>query len=183
MNSSTSNSTNVSSVNLVGATPVASSSFSLGRLAELALRTDAQWAPLVARLALGGMILPHAAQKLFGWFGGYGFEGTLGFFTGVLGIPAPLAVAAILSEALGGVLLVTGLGARLGAAMVAGVLGTGAVMLHWQHGFFMNWFGNQAGEGIEFFILALGLAAITGLAGAGRYSLDRVIHARLPQQR
>ena len=58
--------------------------------------------PTLARLSLSVMIFPHGAQKMLGWFGGYGFSGTMGYFTGTLGIPAVFAFLAIVAEFFGG---------------------------------------------------------------------------------
>jgi putative oxidoreductase len=137
--------------------------------------TDAHLAPALARVALGATILPHGAQKLFGWFGGYGFTGTMNWFTGTMHVPWVLGVAAILAETMGGLLLIIGLGSRLAAASIAAVFVTATALVHWQHGFFANWFGNQKGEGIEYFILGLTLAAIVMMHGGGAASLDRAL--------
>lgn len=139
------------------------------------LKTDDDVAATIARLALGVMILPHGLQKTLGWFGGYGFSGTMGFFTDTMGIPWIFAFAAILAESVGGLMLILGLGARVASALVGITLFVAALTSHIQNGFFMNWFGQQQGEGIEFFILALGLALIVVLKGAGKLSADRAL--------
>jgi putative oxidoreductase len=139
------------------------------------LKTDDDVAGAIARLALGVMILPHGLQKTLGWFGGYGFSGTMGFFTDTMGIPWIFAFAAILAESVGGLMLILGLGARVASALVGITLFVAALTSHIQNGFFMNWFGQQKGEGIEFFILALGLALIVVLKGAGKLSADRAL--------
>src|SRR5947209_18176851 len=77
--------------------------------------TDDSTATMILRLVLGAVFFAHGAQKMLGWFGGYGFQGTLGFLTGVLHIPAPLAVLAILAEFLGGLGLMVGLLTRVAA--------------------------------------------------------------------
>jgi len=135
--------------------------------------TDGDWAPAIARVALGLVMLPHGAQKVFGWFGGYGFSATMGFFTGTLGIPAPLAVLAILAESVGALALVLGFAGRLMAVGIAAVMVGAVLMVHLPHGFFMNWSGTAAGEGFEYHLLALALAAIVMMRGSGRYSVDR----------
>jgi len=136
------------------------------------LATDRDWAPAIARVALGLVMLPHGAQKLLGWFGGHGFAGTMGFFTGTLGIPAPIAVLVILAESLGALALVLGLAGRVTAAGIAAVMVGAVGMAHLAHGFFMNWSGTAAGEGFEYHLLALALAAIVIVRGSGRYSID-----------
>ena len=134
-------------------------------------RRDA--AATVARVALGVMILPHGMQKLFGAFGGYGLEGTLGWFRSI-GVPTPLALAAIAAEFLGPIALVAGLGTRA-AALGLGITMIVAATQHASNGFFMNWFGNQKGEGVEFFVLAIALAVVVMIRGSGALSADRLL--------
>ncbi len=129
--------------------------------------------PFVARLALAIVIFPHGAQKLLGWFGGYGFGGTMGFFTQSMGIPWVLAFGAILVEFLAPLLLVAGLATRFAALSLGVVMAVAMTTVHLPHGFFMNWYGAQAGEGIEFFILAVGLSLSLVSSGGGRFSADR----------
>lgn len=141
------------------------------------LSTPADAAATVARLALGIMILPHALQKVFGLFGGYGLGGTMGFMTGALHIPAPLAALAIAAELLGGLGLIVGLAGRVAAFGVGSVMLGAVVTSHFQNGFFMNWAGTMpAGtEGFEFHLLALALAVVVMIRGSGRASLDRIL--------
>lgn len=146
------------------------------------LATSPDTAPLVLRLALGTVVGAHGLQKLFGWFGGYGFEGTQRFFTDVLGIPWVLGLAAILAESVGAAALIAGAATRLAALAVGITLATAAVLVHLPHGFFMNWGGDQAGEGLEFFLLAVPMAATLVVSGGGRWSLDRRWAQRPPQQ-
>lgn len=143
-------------------------------LLQRSLATDQGPAPLVLRLALGAMILPHGLQKTLGWFGGYGFNGTMGFLTGQAGIPWILALLAILAESVGGVMLLAGLGTRL-AAFGVGVTMVVAGMMHRTNGFFMNWTGSQKGEGWEFHLLAVAIAAALMILGGGRLSVDRAL--------
>jgi putative oxidoreductase len=128
----------------------------------------------VLRLALGAMILPHGLQKTLGWFGGYGFTGTMGFLTGQAGFPWILAFLAILAESVGGVMLLAGLGTRLAACGV-GVTMVVAATMHRANGFFMNWTGSQKGEGWEFHLLAVAIAAALVILGGGRLSVDRAL--------
>ncbi len=141
------------------------------------LATPADPTATIARLALGIMILPHGMQKLFGLFGGYGYAGTMGYFTETLGIPWLFAFLAIVAEFFGGLGLITGFLGRVAALGVGTVMLVGALMSHVQHGFFMNWSGQlQAGqEGFEFHILAVALALIVVLRGSGALSLDRLL--------
>ncbi|MBF5045652.1 DoxX family protein [Aggregicoccus sp. 17bor-14] len=125
------------------------------------------------RLTLGLVMLPHGLQKTLGGFGGYGFEGTMGFFTGTMHIPWPFALAAILAESLGALALVLGLGGRAAALGIAVNMAVAALTSHLDNGFFMNWFGNQKGEGFEYHLLAIGIALAVVVRGSGRWSLDR----------
>lgn len=138
--------------------------------------TTDSFSPTVARVALGLIILPHGGQHLLGWFGGYGFTGTLGWMTGDLGFPAPLAATALVLEFVAPLLLITGLGGRPAALAIIGIM-LGALSTHYSDGFFMNWFGKlEAGkEGFEYHLLAIALAAVVAISGSGRWSVDRVI--------
>ena len=131
-------------------------------------------APAVLRLALGIMILPHGLQKTLGWFGGYGFKGTVGYLTGSVGAPWALAVLAILVESVGGAMLIAGLGTRFAALGLIGVMAV-AARQHWSNGFFMNWAGAQKGEGVEFHLLALGIAVALLFLGGGALSVDGLL--------
>lgn len=129
-------------------------------------------AALILRLALGLMIFPHGAQKLLGWFGGYGFGGTMGYFTETLGIPWILGLATILLEFFGGLALIAGLAVRPVALGIGLIMAAAVLLVHAQHGFFMNWFGNQQGEGIEFFLLAIAISLTLLLKGGGKLAAD-----------
>jgi putative oxidoreductase len=91
------------------------------------------------------------------------------------GIPSLLAVLAIMAEFLGPLGLAVGLLARVAALGIAAVMLGAILTVHWQHGFFMNWYGNQQGEGVEYHLLAIGLAVARVLNRAGVWSLDAVI--------
>jgi putative oxidoreductase len=140
--------------------------------------THKSFAPLFLRLALGIMIFAHGAQKLLGWFGGYGYTGTMGYFTSNLHIPWVLAFAAILIEFFGGIALILGLFTRVAAFLVGLELIVAAFMIHVGNGFFMNWSGQQKGEGYEFFILVAGIAIALILKGGGALSLDSALCCR-----
>jgi len=135
------------------------------------------------RALLGAVMFPHGAQKLLGWFGGYGFEGTMGFFTQQVGLPSALALLVILAESVGALLLIAGLGTRLAAFGISAVMLGAVATTHAANGFFMNWFGNQPGEGFEFHLLALALSVPLVIAGGGRYALDSWVRARLEAPR
>lgn len=140
------------------------------------LATSPVVSPLLARITLGLVLLPHGAQHLLGWLGGYGFKGTLAWMTGTLGFPAPLAALAIIVEFLAPLALLAGLVARPAAVGVIGLM-LGAFSTHVTNGFFMNWFGAlPAGqEGFEYHIVVIALAAIVALEGAGAWSVDRLL--------
>jgi putative oxidoreductase len=139
------------------------------------ISTDSSnWTALIARLALGITIFPHGAQKLLGWFGGGGFNGTMGYFTESLGLPAIVALLVILIEFFGSLFLIFGFLTRISALGFIGLF-IGVTITHLQNGFFMNWGGTQNGEGIEFFILLFGLGIISLLAGAGKASIDAAL--------
>jgi putative oxidoreductase len=134
--------------------------------------------PVLVRLALGAVIFAHGAQKALGWFGGYGWTGTIGFFTSQLGVPAVLAALVILGEFLGAIGLVTGTLTRIAAAGIVVIMIGALLMVHVPHGFFMNWSGTQTGEGVEYGILAIAMALSLVVTGAGRWSVDRALAAR-----
>ena len=137
--------------------------------------TEKASAPVILRLTLAAAIFPHGAQKLLGWFGGYGFQGTMGFFTGAMGLPWLLALGVILIEFFAPLMLVLGVGTRLAALGLGTVMTTAMLMVHIHNGFFMNWFGTQKGEGIEYFLLVIGLALALIVSGGGRWSVDRTL--------
>jgi putative oxidoreductase len=128
------------------------------------------------RLILGVVFFLHGSQKLLGWFGGFGFSGTMNFFTSMLHIPAPFAVLAICAEFFGGIGLILGLLARIAAFGIAMNMVVAVLMVHFANGPFMNWYGNQKGEGYEYHLLALALAII--IRGAGAFSVDGAIAAK-----
>ena len=130
--------------------------------------------PLVLRLTLAVVMFPHGAQKALGWFGGYGLRGTLDFLR-KSGVASPVAVLAIMAEFLGPLGLAVGLLTRVAALGIAAVMLGSILTVHRQHGFFMDWYGNQQGEGFEYHILAIGLAVALVLSGGGVWSLDAVI--------
>jgi len=135
--------------------------------------TDNISATAILRVVAGIVFFAHGAQKMLGWFGGYGFSGTMGFFTGTLHIPAFFAFLAICAEFFGGLGLILGLLTRIAAFGIAVNMAVAVVTVHSQFGFFANWSGTQKGEGIEFHLLALAILAFLMIRGAGAFSLDR----------
>ena len=137
------------------------------------IQTDDQIAATVLRLTLAIVMFPHGAQKVLGWWGGNGFSGTYEYFTTAAGLPGLVAVLVIFGEFLGPIGLAAGFLSRFAAAGL-GIIMTGAIFMgHVEHGFFMNWYGNQAGEGFEYHILAIGISVAVVLMGSGAFSLDR----------
>ena len=138
-------------------------------------QTNDLWTPLILRIFLGLVVFPHGAQKLLGWFGGYGFSGTMSFFTGTVGLPWAMGLLVILLESVGAVVLMAGIATRLIVINYI-LLAIGIVFSsHIENGFFMNWFGNQAGEGYEYFLLWIGLATGLAISGGGKFSVDKEI--------
>lgn len=135
--------------------------------------TRDDWAATVIRIALGVMIVTHGAQKLFGWFGGFGVSGTIGFFSDALGVPAVLTVLVIIIEFFGGLALIVGALSRIAAAGVIAVMLGAVYLVHFPNGWFMNWGGNQAGEGFEFHFLVVAMAVALLFNGSGAFSVDR----------
>jgi len=128
----------------------------------------------ILRLVLGVVFFAHGAQKMLGWFGGFGFHATMGFFTH-MGMPAPVAFLVICTEFFGGLGLIVGLLTRIASLGIVGLMIGAIFMVHLANGFFMNWMGTQKGEGIEYHLLVLAMAAALLLRGAGAFSLDRAL--------
>jgi putative oxidoreductase len=141
------------------------------------LATSNDWTLTLLRLALGIIFFAHGAQKTLGWFGGYGFTGTMGFFTQMLHIPAPLAFLAICAEFLGGIGLILGALGRVAAFGIAFNMGVAILMVHAQFGLFMNWSGQQKGEGFEYHLLTIAIALVLMARGSGAFSVDRALTA------
>jgi len=138
-------------------------------------KTNNDYTGLFLRLTIAMVLFPHGAQKLLGWFGGYGFTGTMQFFTDTMGLPWLVGFLVIIIEFFGSLSLLMGMGSRILAAGVAG-LSIGIILTsHLQYGFFMNWFGNQKGEGYEYFLLLIGLSIALLINGSGKLSVDKLL--------
>jgi putative oxidoreductase len=143
---------------------------------EALLQTSDTWALPPIRLALGAIFIGHGAQKLFGWFGGYGPKGTIGYFQQALGVPPPLTVLAILAEFFGGLGVLLGLLTRLAAAGITAVMLVAIAKVHWSHGFFLNWeLKPNRGHGYEMNLALIGMALALLIAGGGALSVDRLL--------
>ncbi len=129
----------------------------------------------IARLTLGLVIFPHGAQKLLGLFGGYGYQGTMESLTTQMGLPSIVAFSVIMIEFFGSISLVLGIFSRFWALSLAGMFTGIIITTQLEHGFFMNWYGNQAGEGYEYSLLVIGLALTILVNGSGKWSIDSLI--------
>jgi putative oxidoreductase len=143
------------------------------------LATSNDWTVTLLRLVMGMIFFAHGAQKTLGWFGGYGFSGTMGFFTGMMHIPAPFAFLAICAEFLGGIGLIVGALTRIAAFGIATNMVVAVLMVHSQVGFFMNWTGQQKGEGFEYHLLAIAVAIVLMARGSGSFSVDQALSSRV----
>jgi putative oxidoreductase len=136
------------------------------------IATQDDTALLILRLLLGIVFFPHGMQKVFGWFGGPGFNGAMEGFTVKMGIPTFFAFLAIMAESAGSVGLITGFLTRIAAFGIACNMIVAVAMIHYKNGFFMNWFGKQSGEGFEYHILVIAITIALMIRGAGMWSVD-----------
>lgn len=127
------------------------------------------------RIMLGLVFFPHGAQKMLGWFGGYGFSATMQFFTTQAHIPAVFAFLAICAEFLGSLGLLLGFLTRIAAFGITVEMAVAVLTIHSHIGFFMNWFGNQKGEGYEYHLLVFALSIPLMIRGAGAFSIDALL--------
>jgi putative oxidoreductase len=139
------------------------------------IATDNDKATTIVRLVLGVIFFAHGAQKMLGWFGGYGFTGTMGFFTSAMHIPAVFAFLAIAAEFFGGLGLIFGLLTRVASFGIFCNMIVAVALVHGRFGFFMNWTGAQKGEGYEYHLLVLATSAFLMIRGAGAASVDRTL--------
>jgi len=140
---------------------------------QFIFNTNNNWSGFITRLTAGLILFPHGAQKMLGIFGGYGFSGTMGYFTDVLHLPWIIGFLVIFIEFAGAIALILGFASRIWAASTI-VLMIGIILSsHLDNGFFMNWFGNQKGEGFEYHLLMIGLCTAILVSGSGKFSLDR----------
>jgi putative oxidoreductase len=139
------------------------------------MNTTDDLAITILRLTLGVVFFAHGAQKALGWFGGFGFSATMGFFTQQAHIPAPFAFLAICAEFLGGIGLLLGLLGRVAAFGIACNMVVAIAMVHRHFGLFANWYGTQKGEGIEYHLLAIAIALAIMIKGSGDFSVDRAL--------
>ncbi len=139
---------------------------------KLLLNANNNYNGIILRLTLSLILFPHGAQKMFGWFGGYGFTGTMDYFTSTVHLPWIIAFLIIIIECIGPFFLFIGFLSRIWALAVV-VLFIGIIFTaHIDNGFFMNWFGQQKGEGYEFHLLVIGIALAIVTHGSGKLSVD-----------
>lgn len=153
-------------------------SFRRKQMLQKFFKTDSDLGSLILRVVAGVVMFPHGAQKLLGWFGGYGFTGTMGYFVGT-GIPAPIAFLVIIGEFFGAIGLILGLFTRLSAFGIGLVMIGATFLVHLPHGFFINWAGNQQGEGYEYHLLLIGISIVLFIKGGGKASVDSLIEEKL----
>jgi putative oxidoreductase len=134
------------------------------------------WVP---RVLLGCVMFPHGAQKLFGWFGGFGFDNTMTYFTQTAGLPWVIAFLIIMGESLGSLGLIIGFLTRLSAFGLICIMIGAITTIHIPNGFFMNWFGKQAGEGFEYHLLVIGICIPLLISGGGKFSVDKLINNKI----
>ena len=144
--------------------------------------TDGDWVTTIVRIVLGVIFFAHGAQMALGWFGGAGLQSTVRTFRENLRIPAPLALLSVAAEFLGGLGLIVGLLSRIAAFGIAIVMSVALLVVHRKFGFFMNWFGEKQGHGIEYHVLVLALALTVMIKGAGAFSLDQVLYQHVFSQ-
>jgi len=146
----------------------------MGKNKNIITTTDNSVAQLFIRVALGVVILPHGAQKVFGWFGGPGWAKTIETM-GAMGF-SPWMVKMLMGiELLGGLLLILGFLTRVWALGIGVTMTVCMVKFHLAHGFFMNWSGTQQGEGYEYHLLVLGICLALFCRGGGMLSVDRLL--------
>jgi putative oxidoreductase len=138
------------------------------------LHTRDDWTLTLIRVVAGGVMLPHGMQKMFGWFGGAGFTGTIHNF-GQRGFAAPLVFLVIIAEFFGSIGLILGFLSRIAAFGIAVDMTVAAITTTSQFGMFINWSGKQKGEGMEFQFLMIAMAVAILFAGGGAWSVDRVL--------
>jgi putative oxidoreductase len=132
-------------------------------------RTAVDWALLIARISVGTIFTAHGAQKLFGAFGGPGLSA-------IVEMMGPLGYLVTIGEFFGGLGLILGVLSRFSAASITLIMLGAIATVHAKFGFFMNWTGNQPGEGFEYHLLAIAVLLSIVIAGPGRFALGRLLH-------
>jgi len=146
------------------------------------LATSNDFTYTIARLVLGVTFFMHGAQKMLGWFGGYGLHAATGSLV-QMGVPEPLALVAINIEFFGGLGLILGLFTRIAALGIIANMVVAIAKVNSENGFFMNWLGAHKGEGFEYYLLAIALALVLLVKGSGAFSIDEAVTWRLRKLR
>jgi putative oxidoreductase len=131
-------------------------------------RPGIDWAILIARVVVGGIFMAHGAQKLFGAFGGPGLAA-------VVQMMGPLGYLVTIGEFFGGLGLVLGVLTRFSAASLVLIMLGAIAIVHGKFGFFMNWAGDQMGEGFEYHLLAISTLLTIVIIGPGRFAVARLL--------
>ncbi len=134
--------------------------------------TDNNSSQLFLRLTLGVVMFPHGAQKVFGWFGGAGFYKTIQLFSDA-GINPAMTILLMVVELIGSLLLIFGIFTRIWALGIGVTITVCMFANHIQNGFFMNWLGQQQGEGYEYHLLVIGISLVLLIKGGGMLSVDQ----------
>jgi putative oxidoreductase len=139
---------------------------------NIIFKIDNNWASLILRITLGAIIFVHGYDKL-----GSGFEGFMGYFTGVLKMPAVLGWLTVFIETAGCIMLIVGFATRINAFLMIGLFIGMIACVHWQDGFLMNWFGQmeKGHEGFEYHLLVLAMCTSILINGGGKFSIDNYI--------
>lgn len=125
---------------------------------------------LIIRLVIGLSFVGHGAQKLFGWFGGYGLKGTGGWMESLGMKPGVMmALLAGLAEFLGGILFAVGLLTPLAGILIAGTMVIAIAKVHGQNGYW------STQNGYEYNLAILAVAIGVAFTGAGQYALDALL--------
>lgn len=143
--------------------------------------SQSDWAGLAIRITIAVVLFPHGAQKLLGWWNGHGYLSTMEFFTGTANLPYFTGWLVIMIEFFCPLFVLAGFASKLWAAAILIVM-IGIIATVQNKYFFMNWFNDQKGEGMEFFLLMIGLCIALILNGSGRFSIDSFISDLLNDQ-
>src|SRR5579864_9664816 len=139
------------------------------------VNTNNDFVLTILRLVLGVIFLCHGGQKVLGWFGGTTLGVSMNMFTQGMHIPSPFAFLAIMAEFAGGIGLIVGFLGRIAAFGIISNMVVAVAMVHGKFGLFMNWFGNQQGEGYEYHLLAIAIGLAILVKGSGALSIDRAL--------
>src|SRR6202140_1860129 len=138
--------------------------------------THADWTVGIARILLGIIFFGHGANKMLGGYGRPGLASSMRAFTEQLPLPSTLAFLVIAGELFSGIGLIVGLFSRIAALVIALTMVGAIATVHFRFGLFLNWFGKPKGDGIEQNLLAIALALVVVVKGAGAFSVDRLVY-------